>query len=204
MSLVTLAEFKAWLGTTTTGAPAPSATDDTLLQSMLDAATPVIERLTGPMTSTSFTESHDGEDCEVVLYKYPVLTITTCTEYRGSAATANVLTESTAANPIDGFQLEKETGTLIRVFAGGYPRTWWPGSRNIVVVYTAGRASVPENVKEATKELVAHWWKRRKGGSGRFAGAGAEGGAGIFVPTYGVPNAVKEILAGENLGGNLS
>lgn len=193
--LVNLDEVQVHLGITTTGAPAPSATDNAMLSRMITAATPVIEKIAGPCTPQAFTEQHDGEDHEVILRRYPVLRIVSCKEYRYGSDVLD-LVESTPANPVDGYQLDKETGTLTRVYTGGYVRSWWPGSRNIVVSYQAGRAAVPSNVKEATLELLAHWWRLRKAGAHKFTPPGSEGAGGFVVPAYGVPRRVSEIIAG--------
>jgi hypothetical protein len=200
--LVDVTDVRDYLGQNQTGAPVPSEADTRLLQQMIDAATPIIERLAGPCLPTPYLERHDGEDELVVLYHYPVLTIDSCREFRYGAG-VETLVESTPDSPVDGYQLEAETGTLIRVFAGGFVKGWWPGSRNIEIAYTAGRADVPPNVAEATKTLIAHWWKLRRGGTGRLPGGGMEGANGFVVPSYGVPNRVREILAGDAAAPNL-
>lgn len=194
MSLVVLADVKAHLGVG--GAAAPTnVVDDAALQALIESSTRIIEDLAGPVLIRDVVEVHDGEDDEIFLRRVPVVSVTTVTEYHGTGST--IVAPSSTASRVTGYQLEIETGRLIRVASGGYPTRWAFGYRNIEVAYKAGRVAttpeVPGNIKHATLELIAHWWRLRRGGSNTFMGKDgafvAGGGSG-----FGVPNRVKHIL----------
>jgi hypothetical protein len=175
------------------GAAPASQADDRALQALIDAATPVIEYYTGPLTPRPVTETHDGDGDYLMLRRYPVVSVLSVTEWRSSSP--HVLEHSTTSNRIDGYQLDPDIGEVRRVGAGGWPRCWWPGQRNVEIVYTAGQTTIPPNAKHAARELVAHWWRQRRGGT---AGGLTPAGEGAFTAGggmgYGVPNRVLDIL----------
>lgn len=61
----------------------------------------------------------------------------------------------TALDPAD-YQIMSSRGELIRL-NNGLPTSWWRGQQ-ITVVYQAGWAVVPENLKRAAEELVRQYW----------------------------------------------
>lgn len=196
MSLVTLAEAKAHLGM-----PTSDTTYDTELQGFVDMTQPLIENICGPIVSRSVTEWHDGgtgNRFQVVLRQRPVISITSVTEYVGNVG--QVLTQ--AANPaaaVDlGYTFEIETGTITRRVGAGtvYPFAW--GEQNIAVVYTAGFATTPPNVRLAALELIRHLWQStQQGGNPKVNGGAAFDGSGTRGPVgmgYAVPNFVVELL----------
>lgn len=115
-----------------------------------------------PVAPTSFTRRFDGwsgwNGAYIELPYYPVLDVTSVTEYRGAAG-AWVLTESTPTTQVDGYQIEPLTGRLIRIFPGNVQKPWFPGSRNIEVTWTAGFNPVPAQIRLGTLELIAEWWR---------------------------------------------
>ena len=78
-----------------------------------------------------------------------------------------------------------------------YSLVFWEKSRieaNIKIIYIAGRATVPANVRLATLMLVQHLWTTSQ--NNKNGGRPNLGGDDTFVPGMGfaVPNRVKELL----------
>lgn len=194
MSLVTLAEAKAHLNM-----PAADTTFDSELQGFIDMAQPLIENICGPIVTRSVTEWHDGGTGSrflLVLRQRPVISITSITEYVGNVG--QVLTPAASPDLAGNlsYTLEPETGTISRRVGAGtvYPFAW--GEQNISVVYTAGYASTPANVRLAALELIRHLWQSTQQGGSRTAAAAFDTGTrpGPAGMGYAVPNFVIELL----------
>lgn len=187
MALVTLAEAKAGLNKL-------SALDDAEIQGYIDGASEAIQSITGPIASIPRTEKHDGGDSVVMLRVRPVLAITSVTEYRGSGA-GTVLAEHTPGSTVDGYLLDSDIGQLIRCTATGYPRAFWPGPMNVVVVFNAGYASTPPTVKQATLLLIEHLWRttQNRGGSARPQPGASS--ADSPLTAHALPWVVEELIA---------
>lgn len=142
--LITLVEAKASLNIAT-GVTA----NDTEIERYIEAATPVIEKLTGPLIVRSRTFTFDGGGDLVIL---PVA-YTTLTSVVESGVT---ITSSVVGEPTTG---------LIRAGTQTVPTTFKVGVQNIVVTVSVGSATVPYNVKLAAKELVRHWYQQGKQGN---------------------------------------
>ncbi len=147
---------------------------DTELTNLTFVATDMIERYCNRkiVVTPAPIERHDGWVGDTIELKYaPVASVTYVYEF--FAGSLNILSESTPENPIDGYQIEMETGRLIRVFSMGFPRQWYPGSRNIEISYSVGMASIPPSLWQASRELVAHLFLQQQnspGGIPKFSG----------------------------------
>lgn len=165
--------------------PNDSSPQDTVLQSFIDAATGWVEGRVGPVTNTGYVERHDGwGGVQIMLKHSPVLSVNYVKEYRSTGGLL-VLAESTPANTLDGYQIEYPTGLITRVFQGGWPRTFFPGSRNIEVSYIVGYEPIPAEIQLATKELVTHWFRNTQqapppGGAGLGTYDATETQAGLW------------------------
>ena len=153
------ADVKTWLQIPLT-APAKF---DYQLQLLTDMTCQWVQNKLGrPIAPTQFTRYFDGNNgwngAFIELPYYPVLSVASVTEYWGTSG-PHVLLESTPTNQTDGWQCEYLRGTLRRVFQGLVERPWFPGSRNIEVTWTAGYNPVPADIKIATLEMIAHWWR---------------------------------------------
>ncbi len=115
-----------------------------------------------PLASTTFAERHDGwSGSDLILNKTPFLTLVLCTEYQSSGGTI-VLPEATpeTAGQSNAIQIDRSTSSIRRVFGGySWPRTFFPGSRNISITYTAGYDPVPPDVWLATIEYASYWFR---------------------------------------------
>jgi hypothetical protein len=127
----------------------------------------------------------------------PVATVSSVTEYTGT--TAQVLTaETNATKTAYNYLIDAEAGWLLRRSSGS--DAYFPvGRGNVVVTYTAGRvaatANVTEKYKLAAAMFLSHLWRREQG-----AGTATFGGVVDFeagVPTFGVPNVVRDLLAAD-------
>jgi len=179
--------------------PTSDTTVDAELQGFIDAATPLIENICGPITSESVTEWHDGgagDRSALVLRRRPVLSVTSVTEYLGQTPQVLAAATTPANAAALSYSLEVATGTIIRRSAAGtvYPFAW--GEQNVQVVYTAGFGSTPANVRLAALELIRHLWQStQQGGRPAFNGNPADGnGFGPAGGGYAVPNFVIELL----------
>jgi hypothetical protein len=188
-------DVKSWLQI-----QAANTTGDTRLQLMLDMACQFIQNFIGrPIAPTTFDRRFNGwsgwNGAYLELPAYPVLEIISVTEWWGVSG-PHYLTEQTPANQVDGFQCEYLRGLLTRVFPGLVQRPWFPGSRNIEVVWVAGYNPIPADIKMATLELVAYWWRNTQQQSGARPG----GPAAEYDPSAtsglwsGVPYRITDLL----------
>lgn len=155
--IVTLADVHAHLNITSTA-------HDTELQGFIDAATPVIEHITGPIGAAAYVETYDGGGPYIVLRHVPVLAITSITEYRSGVAYPLTGVASLDLTATDTFLYEATTGIVRRYTGSGVAYRFWPGVATVTVSYTAGYAAIPANVRMATLDLIKWWWESTRRG----------------------------------------
>lgn len=170
-SLATLAELKAQLNI-----PSADTTYDVELQGDLDAATPFIEGITGPILQRVVTaEQHDGGRSVIVPRQQPVLSITSVTEYVGP--TAYVLTAAATpalATSAYAYTLDPITGAITRRSAG--EAVPFPGGTdNVLVTYTVGTSTVHPNARLAALMYAAAMWQDTQQGFAISGDSGPEG-----------------------------
>lgn len=189
-TLCTLAEAKAHLNI-----PAATTTYDAELAGFIDAATPVVEDLAGPILPRTITgESHDGGYDEIITLFSPVIAITSITEYLGTSAYP--LTSQPAGSTVSqyGYELVDDSGIIARRNGAGQAQAFPCGRGTVSVTYTAGYSSVPANVRLGALELIRHWWQfSQQGGRPSFGGSSDEG-AYYDLGNYAVPHFVAELL----------
>lgn len=197
VDLATLADLKSHLNI-----PAGDTTQDTELQGFLDAATPVIENITGPIVAKTVTaERHSGgtgSRSTILLRQRPVTAVTTVVEFVGNyAQTVAVVADPSAATAYS-CTFDPETGQLTRRVSGGQTYPWAWGEDNIYVTYTAGYATVPANVRLAALFQAAHLYQSSQLGGRPSWGssAGADDAYAALPASYAVPNRVRELLDG--------
>ena len=152
-----LAETREWLQFTGID---PITTDE-MMQRVIDMACEWVQAyINRPVAPTTYTERHDGWSGEYIMLKHsPFLELVSCREWQSSGGWVT-LPESTPENPIEGVQVDYATSRIMRTFAGySWPRTFFPGSRNIEVTYTSGYNPIPPSIWTATVEMVAYWWR---------------------------------------------
>jgi hypothetical protein len=153
-----------------------SSYDAEILQAHLDAAVDFVEQRCGPVAPRYFAERRSGWEGTVITLEHtPVVAPILAVIEHHSTGGAWALDESTPSNPQAGYQIDYQTGELVRVFQGGWPFTFFPGLRNISIHYVAGYEIVPPALRLATLELAAHWW--RAGYQSAVTLGGMSGGA---------------------------
>ena len=176
--LITLDDIKRSLSM-----PSTTTSEDSDLEGYIEAATPVIENIVGPVLQRTQTSLFDGGRNAIRL-PWPVTQIVA------------VLADGTALAEYVGLP---DAGVIYADGAGG---CFASGSRNIAVTFIVGVATldqsgtpqgVPPHVKLATRELVRHWWQiGRQASHGYAAGGDPDDGGGLTG--FAVPRRVTELL----------
>lgn len=173
--IISLAEARAALDV-----PTATLTNDDELRGYIAAATIVIENIVGTVLSRTVSETHSGAGRPfLALRQYPTA-ITSVTE--------NAVTLGSTAYAFD------EAGLLWR---GSQPNAgvWSAASpRNVVVTYTAGASSVPDNIIKAAANLVRHWWNQGLQQGYYVAGEPDTVAGATTIAGYAVPNFVVDML----------
>lgn len=155
------------------------AGDDDIQQACIDAASELCERHTQVWRDTTIARTFDVPcGAGKLILRRPVKSITSVVE-NGTTLSAS------------DYTLNAEDGWLYR---GGTrsPLNWLEGRQITTVTYVAGLASgsVPDPIKEGTKELALYLLASYRGGSG-LPRAGAES----FAAFRDLPNKVQMLWA---------
>lgn len=171
VSVLTLAEAKTHLNITAT-------THDAELQDVIDAAEAVISKRVGPLQATVRTARVQGGGTRLVLPEYPVTSLTTVTPADSDALTVGDLSLDSAA------------GVVTYTSGARFGARWYD------VAYSAGRATCPDDLLMAVKELVRHMWDTQRGPA-RRPGSTASDVASNTLPGAGylLPFRVSELIA---------
>lgn len=181
---------------------APSGANATRLQRFIDSACTVAQRgANRPFGPTQFQERHDGWSGDEIQLRYsPFLELISCVENMSTGGPITLPESTPSNNAFDGIAIDYATSMITRTFAGGWPRPFFPGLRNIEVTYVAGFNPVPPDVWEATIDLVAYKWRMSQESPRWFQGVNDEYGGQQTNPLYpGVPNRIAEVFEGYRL-----
>jgi len=177
-----------------------SATDTTTsarLRRFIQSATDVVQNITGPVLPVTKTTYFDGGQSSVTLpYKW-VKSITSVVEWWGGA-TIYTLTAQTPGSSMGTFNYLWDTSSnSITRYAGGFPTSFFALENSVTVTYVAGMVTIPQDITDATGELVRHWWQNgQQPRAAGFTNPGSDDDTGtITVMGYAVPNRVNEMLA---------
>lgn len=148
---------------------------DAELTAYVQAATPVIENIVGPVLPASKTVAFDGGGTSIILPD-KAFSITSVVE--------NGTTLTTGSYFFDPISSVVYGGTPI------YPRVFYPGKLAIQITYAVGYSPVPQVLQLAARELVRFWWQQ-----GKAANRPAYGDAVEAAPPQGfaVPKRVIEL-----------
>lgn len=173
MALPTVADLKKHINI-----PADVTADDAELGEVLDAAVELVASMVGPLESGAVTEVHRGVDSRLlVLRQMPATSLT--------SVSLRYATGETSALTLSDFDLDTEAG-IVRLVSGG----WLAGT--YVVVYDAGRATLPASVRLAVLIVAAHLWEtQRVPGVNRFGSPDEPS----VSRGYAIPNRAAELLA---------
>jgi hypothetical protein len=191
--LVDLASVKAHLNM-----PATDTRQDDELQGFILAAADLARYHCGPFLPETHTQFFDGYRPTIVPDWRPLISVLSCTEYYGLSA--YLLTEQ----PLDGqqnafaFTADYQTGQITRRTFGGGAGLFAAGDKNIKLVYTAGRKSVPFTVRLGTLELIRHLWQlTQQGGRPKFGSAGSDSSDSVVPTGFALPLRVIELWSPE-------
>lgn len=171
MSVVDLASVKTHLNVTVT-------THDGEIQALIDSAEAAIAERVGPLVATSTTVRVRGGSHALALPVMPAVSLTSVTPTDGTALTLGDL-------------YLDEDAALVTFEAGGSF-----GSRHYTVVYEAGRATCPDDLKLAVKEMVRHLWMTQRGPA-RRPGSGESESMANTIPgaAYVFPFRVEQLIS---------
>jgi len=134
--------------------------DDQLIN-LANRSYKILEKYLGrQMKSQSYTEYYDGPDeYKLVLRKYPVVSVTTVHVDIERDFGSDTLVDS--GNYFVDTNVDTSVGTIEFFDADGSGPVWFePGIRNVKVVYTAGFATIPNDLVHAGCMHVAWLFKR--------------------------------------------
>lgn len=159
--------------------PLGKPTYDATLQAYTDAACTAIQNFCSrPFVPTQFSRyysGYTGKDGDTIMLDYtPVVEIVSVTEWWGANGghtltrqTPEQQTNSAGGQVGDVYQIDYLRGRLTRTFPALIKRPWFPGEGNVEVSYIAGYNPLPADVRAATFELIA-WWYRNSQEAVRF------------------------------------
>lgn len=180
-SIVTLVEVKAHLNKTSTK-------DDGEITGFIDAAESVAEYYVGPVIDQAITERHHS-GLSIALYRPPVLSLDSVT----------AVFPSGTSWAIADLIVDKTTGIVQR--ANGQALSGGPWN----VTYTAGRATVPGNIKTACLIIVKHLWETQRGQMAKLpVGGGIDNVPVATGISYAVPRRALELLRPDNIAGGIA
>lgn len=198
--LLSVADCKEYLRINET-----SHTHDTLIARWIRGVTPLVEHLCGPILQHTYFETYDGGSYFVSLRHRPVLNVESVWEFRGPV----LYNLQQVANPAEGTIYSymvtpgagaSGTGRIVRRTVGGGQTTWPPGADTVFVNYTAGYATVPENVRLGALEIIRETYQQTQQRGPAFSGgtsgsAGGDGPPTAHMTGYFVPDRARELLS---------
>ena len=174
---------------------------DSELALYISAASQRLDQLAGAAVIRTITgEIHNitrpGTTAVLLNYR-PVVSASSVVVYNQTTAQTLAL-ETNSAKTANDYLLDPAEGRLRRR-SSGYDTAFPTGRGNVIVTYTAGRfastAAVAERFKLAASIYLAHLWKREQGaGTVTFGGLEPDVNA---IPTFGIPNVVRDLLLDE-------
>lgn len=177
--------------------PASDRIHDNRLTRMIDSVVPVIENITGPILQRNVDEWYDGGLVRLSLRSRPVISVAAVTEYRGPIAYPLTQVPTPDLGTIYSYMFEPPGSVVRRTVGGGM--TSFPGGYDMVhVVYTAGYAVVPTNIREGALELIrVNYQQTEQGVRPAFGSGGSvdDDLRGTLMLGFFVPGRVRELLA---------
>ncbi len=187
MALITAAEARVFIPSLT------GTTDDTELDTLIVRADALMAAWCGwgiadgasasSFEDATYTEYHDGptENGSLALRVRPVVSVTTIHDDSDWSYSTLVGSSDYTTDLRAGRVWLNPTAT----------HSWSSAHRAIRVVYVAGFATIPEEIKQATCLLVAHWWRLRST-QGRQSISKGTGSESVRAET--LPRSVRELL----------
>jgi hypothetical protein len=157
--------------------PATTTSFDEELRGYIAATTRAVESEVGPVVKRTVTEVRPGGHL-LLLNSTPVLALTSLT---------GIYNSGISYLPAD-LDTDLDTG-IVRRRDGG----WFVGP--LRVVYTAGRAVIPENILLAGKIIIQHLWETQRGSGAAATNVDQADVAYLYKAGFAVPRRAIELLA---------
>ena len=194
--LITVAEAKDVLNFT-----ADDDVHDTKILRWISACRSVIEAITGPIIQTNYDEWYDGGQYWIMLRHpphtgygtTPVCTINFVETYIGPIE----YQFTGVGNPVTGSIYTYEVDTfsrLVRRGPGGGIIPFPNMPQSVHVGYTSGQSSVPDNVREATAELLRHNYQKTAQSTNKGWGDAGEPETPPRAESWFIPPNVRQLL----------
>jgi hypothetical protein len=188
--------------------PSTDTSRDTQIQGWIASLTPMVEDVVGPVVRATKDEWYDGGSPTILLRHEPIISVTSITEYvghTGVALTEQPLTDATGDGY--GYTVELPEGIVIRrgiqltwpatinPWLVGNPVPFYPGIRNVHIVYVVGRTIVPANIKQGAEFILEHLWRTSQQGYSSTFGAPPSETELTYTPSgYLIPYKAMEAL----------
>lgn len=156
-----LADLKEWLSI-----PAGTTTNDDLLTRLLDAATEFMDSYMnrGHLESASYTEDRDGNcNHRMMTRRWPITAVASVT------INGQTVPQSTQWNAPGWVVDSTKDNILLR------NRVFEKGVQNVRIEYTAGYATIPQDLQQACIELAGMKFKTRDTTAAGFVSKGLAG-----------------------------
>lgn len=175
--LISLAEARAALAKRT----GSSTVGDSDLRGYIVAATPIVEDAAGAQRILTKTFTANG-GAPSILIPDNIVSVLSITE-SGAALTAG-----------SDYTVDFDRGIITRgTYRMGFYFT--PGIQNVVIVYKTGVGLVADNVRLATRIIVAHLWQADQQGSRPAIGGSAPNADVVTTPSgFAIPRRAAELL----------
>ena len=182
--LTTRAKVESYLGL-------EAGTDSTLIDSLIDAASEAIEHVCArEFAEQAHTEYHDGGAKRIVLRHRPISTSPAPRVWNDTARKFETDDElDLFADGEGNFDIDYDAG-IVRHEGGEFLSGW----HTVKVTYTAGYATIPDDLAQAATMLVAHWYHRGKQGADGLTSESIAGYAASYDAAD-MPEAVRAILS---------
>lgn len=167
--------------------------DDEELRDWIDGITYVIERRAGAVVRRTVVETYDGGRSRIGLRRGPVIEVVSVREVWAPGEVRTLTAEPPFGGAVSDDQFLARVGERgVYRRQSGTTAMFPAGSGNVEVSYVVGRSPVPENYRQAARELLTHHWRASQLAAGSTR-TSAENLAGVLVGVD-IPNRVMSLI----------
>ena len=197
-TIVSLEEVKEHLNI-----PSSDRQHDAKLLGWIYGLIPVVENIVGPVVPQTYNEWRDGGQYDLIPFHHPIVQLLACSIYIGPVEYDMTIVGNPAAGTLYSVMVDPDPPygrRIVRRGPGGGLIPFPSGLQSVHLIYQAGRATIPENIKLGTKELIKLNYQPSQQGNLRTFGGGGGGGdtaeeITATVPVgFAVPGRVRELL----------
>jgi hypothetical protein len=190
LSLISFSDLRDQLNISPT-----DTTSAAKLRRFIQSGSDVVQNITGPITPTPKQIIYPGGSAYVIIPERYVKSITSVQEFWGGTTIYTLTQAQPGIPPLGAFSYfwDPALNKITRISAG-FETNFKPGLAAVTVQYIAGMATIPQDISDATGELIRHWWAN---GQQPWRAAFQPGGDDTgFQPVmgYAIPNRVLEML----------